>query len=368
MQKEERLDYLDGLKGLFTILVVLGHFNMMFNKSGFVGWGTTYVDPKSVFFENLPWSLFINNTLPLYLFMALIAFFPAYKYFKKKDNKSLIRSSILRYFRFVPMVFVGCLISYLLYRFELYCFDDYINLTGNMWVSQNASYSFTFLDVFKDGLLLGYLRGTQMISSLWCLNYLFLGSLLSYVFVYIVGNVKHRGWVYLGIAMIFLVIDPTYLSFISGVGVADMVCNSELVNNKKVMILFFIVGIIIGLCPEVLMPSWLNILVVEAISEFFILTGIAGLFSKSKFLNNKLLTNIGKMSFALIIVHILVLFTVAGYIYIWLNGLNVPSTINFVITFISFAIISLIASDIYNKVLTSLTGKICFKVIEALKL
>lgn len=364
--KPERLDYLDGLKGLFTILVMVGHFGMMFSNDGYIGWGASneaMIDPVSTYLSNLPMSLIINNSIPLYLFMALIAFFPAYKYFKTRDDKALVKSSVLRYFRFLPMVFVAFILSYLFRVFDLYCADDFFKFTGNAWIREGFLIKFNLFEVIRDGLLFSFISRSQEVSSLWCLYYLFLGSLLTYVFVWIIGKVKHRECIYLLVSL-FLILDPTYLSFIAGVGVADIVCNSKIMENKSIMVLFLILGLIIGYFPSVFLPYWLDVTVIYAVGGFFILVGIIGLFSKSKFLNSKTLVYLGKESFSLIIVHIFVLFTITGYAYIWLIKLRVPELVALPAVFVLFATISYYASELYQKIMGPITAKVVSKAAE----
>lgn len=366
IKQPERLNYLDGLKGLFTILVMVGHFGMMFGDNGYIGWGASkeaMIDPVATYLSNLPMSLIINNSIPLYLFMALIAFFPAYKYFKTKNDHALVKSSVLRYFRFLPMVFVSFLLAYLFQELHLYCADDFFKFTGNTWIREGFLVKYSFFDILRDGLLFSFITRTQEISSLWCLKYLFLGSLLTYVFVWVLGKVKHRGWVYFLVSL-FLVLDPTYICFIAGVGVADMVCNSKMIEDKPVMVIFLILGIIIGYFPSIFLPYWLDVTILYAVGGFFILTGIIGLFSKSKFLNSKTLIYLGKESFSLIIMHIFVLFSITGYAYIWLIKLRVPELVALPAVFVLFATVSYYAAEIFQKIMGPVTAKVVSKVSE----
>ena len=356
MEAEKRLDYLDGLKGIFTLLVVVGHFGMAFFSNGFVGWGSEVGanEIRQIYFSNMPWSLIINNSIPVYLFMTLIAFFPAYKYFIKRDNKSLAKSFILRYFRFMPMVAVACLLVSFFIKIGLYDCNALVAINGSQWVANTTNYSFTFLETIKEGIYSAFLRGTDLVSSLWCLDYLFLGSLLTYILVFLVCHVRHKGWLYLFVSIFFLH-DPTYLCFIGGTIIADLVCNSVILSNKKIMILFLIIGIVVGYFPSVLLPEWLAVETIYAIGSFFIITAIIGLFSKTKLLNSKVLVNIGKQSFPIIIVHIILLFVVSAKVYVWLYNTGVNDTLNIIITFVTYIPLSLVASYLYARLLLPLT-------------
>ena len=53
-------------------------------------------------------------------------------------------------------------------------------------------FDYSFSSALYDGLLGGFLHGTQLISSLWCLHYLFLGSLLSYSILLICEKIKNH--------------------------------------------------------------------------------------------------------------------------------------------------------------------------------
>ena len=98
----------------------------------------------------------------------------------------------MRYFRFLPMVFAGCLISALLYRFSLYSFERFYEATENSWIYTLGKLDYSFSTAFYGGLLDGFLHGTGIVTSLWCLHYLFLGSLLSYSILMLYGKIKNR--------------------------------------------------------------------------------------------------------------------------------------------------------------------------------
>ena len=185
---------------------------------------------------------------------------------------------------------------------------------------------YSFSSALYDGLFGGFLHGAQLISSLWCLHYLFLGSILSYSILLLCEKIKKRIPVYVMLC-IFLYTQPVYLSFMAGIISADILCNSKITQktakNKILSVVFLIAALVTGNFPPVLLPSWCNNIVFYAIGSFFLLISVSCLFADCKFLKSRILSFLGKESFSIIIVHMLVLFTINGFLFVYLDSLNI---------------------------------------------
>ena len=260
------------------------------------------------------------------------------------------------------MVFVSCIISALLNRFSLYSFTKFYEATGNSWIHTLEISDYSFSSALYDGLFGGFLHGTQLISSLWCLHYLFLGSILSYSILLICEKIKNRIPVYVMLC-IFLYTQPVYLSFLAGIISADILCNSKITQktskNKILSVVFLIAALVTGNFPPVLLPSWCNNIVFYAIGSFFLLISVSCLFADSKFLKSRILSFLGKESFSIIIVHMLVLFTINGFLFVYLDSLNINHVLNIAVNFFVFTALSLVFSKLFSMALTPLTNKLC---------
>ena len=103
METKKRMDYIDGIKGLCALLIGLFHFLLMFKIDGYVNWGCVEeaaANPVGYYLSAFPYSVLTNYNFPLYLFMGIISFIPAYRYWNSKGNTNFEKSVITRYFRF----------------------------------------------------------------------------------------------------------------------------------------------------------------------------------------------------------------------------------------------------------------------------
>lgn len=365
MLEKKRLYYIDGLKGICCICICILHFLLMFIPKGYIGWGCSAEaseNPFDFYFADFPFSIFTNGSFALYVFMALISFIPAYSFFNTGKTDFIAKQACVRYFRFLPMVFVSCIISALLNRFSLYSFTKFYEATGNSWIHALEISDYSFSSAFYDGLFGGFLHGVQLISSLWCLHYLFLGSILSYSILLLCEKIKNRIPVYVMLC-IFLYTQPVYLSFMAGIISADILCNSKITQktakNKILSVVFLIAALVTGNFPPVLLPSWCNNIVFYAIGSFFLLISVSCLFADSKFLKSRILSFLGKESFSIIIVHMLVLFTINGFLFVYLDSLNINHVLNIAVNFFVFTALSLVFSKLFSMALTPLTNKLC---------
>ncbi|MGN0739806.1 MAG: acyltransferase family protein [Treponema sp.] len=365
MEEKKRLYYVDGLKGICCICICVLHFLLMFIPDGYVGWGCTAeaeTNPGAVYFGAFPYSIFTNSSFALYVFMALIAFIPAYSFFSSGKSDFIVKQACVRYFRFLPMVFVSCLISALLNRLSLYPFEQFYEATGNFWIHTQGTLDCSFGAAVRDGLLGGFLHGTDVVTSLWCLHYLFLGSLLSYSILMLYGKIKNRIPLYV-VLCIFLYAEPTCLSFIAGIAAADILCsstlNEKLKKNKILSVVFLIIALVTGNFPPVLLPAWCGVIVFYAIGSFFLLLSVSALFENSRFFKSRILAFLGKESFAIIIIHALVLFSVNANLFLYLNSLGINQGVNILVNFFVFSAASVVLSKLFSMALTPLTNRLC---------
>ena len=97
--------------------------------------------------------------------------------------------------------------------------------------------------------------------------------------------------------------------------------NEKLKKNKILSVIFLIIALVT--------PSWCGVIVFYAIGSFFLLLSVSALFENSKFFKSRILAFLGKESFAIIIVHALVLFSVNANLFLYLNSLGINQNVNF---------------------------------------
>lgn len=360
----KRLNYIDGLKGWCAVSVCVLHFLLMFAIGGFIGWKClpeATLNPFKYYFEWFPYSILTNNSFPLYIFFALTSFIVSYTFVKNKNDDKLKRAIVMRYFRFLPLVLIACIVAYLLLTFKLCPLQEFYDITGNTWGYARLEESYTILDVLKIGLFTSFFEGTQLVSPLWCLHYIFLGSMLSFIMMLLYTKVDNKIFLFGSAILTFYFVDQNYLAFIIGL-IAGIIANRECSLSKIKGALLVAAGCILGLFPPVLLPDFISEITLYALGAGLVIVGIHCCFSKNRLLCNRLAQFLGKESLALIVWQMLILQSLNVFLYNSFHNAGMDAPLNVAINFALNMGVSLFLTWISSKTITPLTNYTCSKV------
>ena len=314
-----RLAFIDGLRGLFAMLVVLSHFS-------------------AFFFEVFPLG-FRNSSGSVCGFFVITGFILTYKFWLNGTIEPLTSSALRRYIRLTTMPLVSVLIGYFLFKYHLVFLHEACSLTQS---AEFMKYYYNFAPHFKDALFEGvigiYLPFDQMTSFnpvLWTMEYELKGSMFLLAFLALFGKVKNR----LPLYIIFIVITAKtlYLTFVFGIMLGDMMYSAEgkkyyeLLKRKKILSWSaFILGIICysyGAGSDWIIHSKMNF---DFLTQFnvnkepfyhtlgatLIIYSVIQLELLQKILSLKFFTVLGKYSFSIYVVHCLALISAGGFIFL----------------------------------------------------
>ena len=365
----KRLNYIDGLKGWCAVSVCILHFLLMFVIGGFVGWKClpeAAINPFEYYFEWFPYSILTNNSFPLYIFFALTSFIVSYTFLKNGNEDKLKQKIVMRYFRFLPLVLIACFVAYLLLAFKLCPLEEFYNITGNTWGYARLEESYTFLEMLKIGFFTSFFEGTQLVSPFWCLHYIFLGSILSFVLMLLYTKIDNKIFFFGSAIVLFYFVDPNYLAFIIGL-IAGIIANKEYSLSKWKGALLVVAGCVLGLFPPVLLPSFINVVTLYALGAGFVIVGIHCCFSNNRLLCNKFAEFLGKESLALIVWQMLVLQSLNVFLYNSFYNTGMSTPVNIALNFVINAALSLLLTWVSAKTITPLTNLTCNKVSALLQ-
>ena len=360
----KRLNYVDGLKGWCAVAVCILHFQLMFAIHGYIGWKClpeAMLNPVEYYFKWFPYSVLSNNSFPLYIFFALISFIVSYTFLKKPNEDKLKQKIILRYFRFLPLVLIACLVAYLLLALELCPLGEFYDITGNSWGYARLEESYSLLETLKIGFFTAFLQGTQLVSPFWCLHYIFLGSMLSFVVMLLYTKLNHKALFFAFVILLFYFTDQNYLAFVVGI-LAGIIADQEHTMRKMYGALLVLAGCLLGLFPPVLLPSFLNVVTLYSIGAGLVIVGIHCCFGNHRLLCNKFAEFLGRESFSLIVWQMLVLQSLNIFLYNFLHGVGLSNLANIGINFAVNAGISLLLTWVSAKTITPLTNHLCLRV------
>ena len=360
----KRLNYIDGLKGWCALSVCILHFQLMFAINGYIGWKClpeAALNPAEYYFRWFPYSVLSNNSFPLYIFFALISFIVCFSFMKNKNEDKLKQKIMMRYFRFLPLVSISCFVAYLLLKFELCPLREFYDITGNTWGYARLEERYSLFDALKIGFFTAFFQGSQLVSPFWCLHYIFLGSMLSFLMMLLYTKVENKVF-FFGVAiLLFYFVDQNYLAFIVGI-MAAIVAHREYTLRKSIGALLVLAGCMFGLFPLVWLPNFINIATLYAIGAGLVIVGIHCCFHNHPLLCNRFMEFLGKESLALIVWQMLVLQSMNIFLYNYFYSTDMSHPINIAINFAVNMVASVFLTWVSAKTITPLTNYTCNKV------
>ncbi|MEC0305431.1 acyltransferase [Paenibacillus lautus] len=352
-----KIVYLDGLRGLAALIVVVSHFFQVFAPSVFEG----RKEIEHFAFEEIaartPFNLLFNGNFSVCLFFVLSGYVLSYRFFQTGDRFIIYSSAIRRYFRLAVPALVSVFLAYLIIVLDLGAYDKIRGMTlssmpdpfmadGNLLIMLKESLVHTF-----------FTYGSQYNPVLWTMTYELFGSFLIFVFLVTCGRHGIRYAVYAVLICVF--IDSYYLGFILGMLLSDVKNSGRdwlaYIRRPWIHILLLCIGIYAGSYPYVAPQGTIYSLLQWGASDFdlFVFYHVIGSFlilgvllnsnRMQSIFSRRFFAYLGKVSFSLYLVHFTVICSLGSFIFLYLNqflnyGLSVLFTI--IITFLAIAVIA----------------------------
>jgi len=334
---KKRFDELEGIRGVAAIVVVIDHFLYSFYALAIAG--ATLVGTQHIRFENHlygnPIMVFASGTFAVAIFFILSGFVLSIGFFSTGDMDVVRKLAAKRYLRLMIPAVVSVLLCYLLLTFFG---QDKLRavaaITGSNWLAGIWVFSPNLLEAIKSGVVdIFFVSGNKYNGVLWTMMFEFFGSFLIFGFLAIFGKTKNRFFLYIPLLVVF--INTWFLPFVIGMVMADLYAQGKLkAKNIKwpIVTLLVAIALFLGAYP-ILSPVgtiyqyltvpgidinwqmlWLTIgstalvgivLCVEQVGSFFASPKVAFL---------------GKYTFSLYLVHLVVLFTFTMAAFLFLYG------------------------------------------------
>lgn len=308
----EKIGYLDGLRGIAALMVVIGHFIQQFFPE--------FYGPDPAYFSISAISLKINylillypitNPFPVPIFFVLSGYVLTYKYFRTNDPEKkkdvYMGGAVKRY----PRLMIPSLISIIIAFFLLY-FG--LSHHGIMIDSPDLT------EALRQGLYNAYFTYNSGPSAnvityngvLWTMYHEFTGSMIVFAFLALFGESKYRRYFYIPLIAYFI---GTYLiGFIIGLIISDLYNDPMITQNKKYKLaiptIFMAMGTLLSI-PVLLMnytiPGMDLKLMIIYLLVGFIMTMLLSLSSLQWLLSRRPLLFLGKISFSMYLIHGIIL-------------------------------------------------------------
>lgn len=332
----EKITYLDGLRGIAAINVMIMHFFVILAPAMiYSNKLPSHLGKLEQIFTSTPLGLIGAGNFSVCIFFVLSGYVLTQKYFKTRDNNIIISSAARRYIRLFIPVFAAIMLSFLLSSTGLFhYYMETIMISANSNYRNYWTFTPNIVDAVKQAMWGSFFVGGDIYYNpvLWTMKIEFYGSMLVFAMALLFGSLRNRWTFYLAAAV--LLFNFYYLAFIIGMVFADTFNNKMPVfktSNKIILSVILISGLFLGSYP-------INIVTSDSLYGFL----NNGLFRTPKMtyhiigasmiiyvlLNSRWLQNVfsspvpvflGKISYSLYLIHFLVIssFTCALFLVIY---------------------------------------------------
>ena len=333
----------------------------------YIGYGSGYdeSEKRSVFLKGLPVSLFTNTSFELYVFFGLISIIAAIAFYQSKDQQGFAeRYFVKRYFRFVLPVAGATLLTYFLNKAGLMGFDDIYRISGSLWNLSVKTADVSIPEAIYIAFVKCYFAGnTGILTTLWCMDIIFIGSLLSIGFLAVMWNSKRRYAAYI-ICALFCIPFPRYTVFLMGIICGDLYVH--LIRDTKIsgvkreltVAALLLSSIVIGLIPSVYVKAPFTLEYTYSVATALFICGIMLSSGIKRILSVRHLVSQTKYTFSILLVQIPVQYGISQRIFRQAYLLTDQYALSFWITFIISCIITHAVSIGFNHLFERTSEKI----------
>lgn len=352
----------DGLRGVASLNVAISHFIAAFIPTAlYKNYPWVHPQPSTdETFYNLitssPISILYNGHFAVMLFFVISGYVLTMPYFKYHSIVTLKKRMLARYLRLNIPISVAILLSYLAYHFGLYSNIEASTLSDSVWLSNYFLDGISITVAIKEAFYSSIIFGDGIfIPPLWSLGIEFVGSLLLLLFFIL----KPKDFLIIPMIFAFIFIffvfrgeSIYYMAIFAG-----SLLNLISIKSKHLILIIFVIGLYFGSFQfENSLYNFLPSSLIIGGSEFydknlynvvgaiFITMAVINGFSRS-FFESQFILFLGRISFALYLIHFIVLCSLTTYIYIHLPINAFTILFNFVI----YLILSLTLAHFFEK-------------------
>lgn len=202
---KERIKWIDFLKGIACMIVIIGHTHSAYNDN--------LTQPFETFLTTVC-SPFLNGSLMVCLFSVL----SGYVSFKDNQKVNLIKAMIKRYLQLmIPILFTGIIVAVIqrTIGFAKPIVRAELGITSSTYLE-----TIPLKEVLYEGLIGVLFRGQCTINpAFWMMRSLFFGTIICRINNFLIGLTKSRlrgGIIVLGIMLSIIIKDHIILSVLLG--------------------------------------------------------------------------------------------------------------------------------------------------------
>ncbi|MFF2481375.1 acyltransferase family protein [Paenibacillus sp. NPDC058071] len=250
---EKKLFYLDGIRGLAALAVVISHYIQIFYPAALSGRAQQAHFRWDIWYGHSPLNLFYNGQFAVCLFFVLSGYVLSVKMFEKEldsENfqKRMQSSAIRRYVRLAVPAATSVFLVYIAIITHAFYLQDIWDITWTDLKKDYYALDTNLYTVIKAAVFDPFFsfKSHPYNPVLWTMGYELLGSFLIFGFIALFGRVKRRWIVY--VVLSIALIQTYFVAFLWGMLLADLL-KQKWVKPKGIAIAILILGIYLGSAP-----------------------------------------------------------------------------------------------------------------------
>jgi peptidoglycan/LPS O-acetylase OafA/YrhL len=358
-----RLVPLEAYRGIAAIIVLVHHFFLAFSPkiTGFIA-----SDRVSESLIGAFYFVFFSGDGAVHFFFVLSGFVLCWSYFNQEDTDKIKIAFLKRYPRLAGIVIITTVISFALFYFDLYFFSQAASLqnNGNRWLAlfgysmDPATFEPSLLKAIYQGASTFFTGSSVYNGSLWTMQHEFFGSIVVYLTAIFVSKClayRYLPFFFGVLALLMIFYSPLMLPFAVGIYLSIQVA-----RRRPLMPLWFSLACVatglyllgymipekaffwVRLLPSRFEPSMK--IVLHSLGAALIIFGTMVNGSVFRSLNGGFFRFLGRISFPIYLVHMLVLGSASSYVFIEMRRLGFQDEVVLVATFAVTIFLSIVAS------------------------
>ncbi len=326
----DKIKYLDGLRGLAALVVVLSHFAVVFFPALYTAdvVETRFVSQLDLIIAGTPLNVIYNGNFAVCIFFILSGYVLTYKFFRDKNPEALASGAFRRYFRLlIPVLFSNFLVFILMKLSLFHNAEVGILSKSTWWFSETWTFHPDFLGMLKESFYGVFIRDESNYNPvLWTMTYEFFGSFLVFIVAAVFGSFKHRKLIYF--VLCILLCRTYYMAFIAGLILSDLTFNGYLEFFESKIAKLILIGLFLGSYPAGMDVSktiyrvflldflYINPMFFHILGSVCIMLAILNSKKLQRFFSTRILSFLGRISFPMYLVHLPLIGTFSCFLFL----------------------------------------------------
>ena len=219
----QRIQYLNGLRGVAALIVALSHFFLAFYPAYYTG---SFADAHwndgtfEIWYYHSAFGVLTNGNFAVYIFFLLSGFVLSRKYFLTNDIEVIIESAAKRYLRLFIPVAATIFIAFVFIKAHFFHNAEAAGISkSTSWLATFWQFDPDLKFALYDSFVGVFFYGSRAFSNtLWTMGVELYGSMLVFSVLALTHRMRNRWiWFVMLVALFAVFKNYFYMSFMAGI-------------------------------------------------------------------------------------------------------------------------------------------------------